>query len=187
MALTLSTMLSLGSPAPDFTLTDTVTQRDVTLSKYAAGKPVLIQFLCAHCPYVKHVEPELSRLAKDYAGKGVAFLAIGSNDAEAYPADAPEKLAEQARALGLDYPYLYDETQDVARAYQASCTPDFFLFDRNHRLAYRGRLDASRPRVEKAEPLTGADLRAALDAVLAGKAPSAEQLPSLGCNIKWKE
>jgi len=187
MALTPSTMLPLGTPAPDFTLTDTVSQKDVTLSQYAAGKPVLVQFLCAHCPYVKHIEPELARLARDYAGKEIAFLAVGSNDAEAYPADAPEKLAEQAKALGWTYPYLYDATQEVARAYKAACTPDFFLFDKDHRLAYRGRLDGSRPRVENPEPLTGADLRAALDAVLAGKAPAAEQLPSLGCNIKWRE
>ncbi|SDT87512.1 Peroxiredoxin [Verrucomicrobium sp. GAS474] len=187
MALTPSTMLPLGTPAPDFTLPDTVTGSAITLSTYAAGKAVLIQFLCAHCPYVKHIEPELTRLANDYAGKGVAFLAIGSNDAAAYPDDAPAKLAHQARTFGWDYPYLYDETQAVARAYKAACTPDFFLFDREHKLAYRGRLDGSRPRVEKPEPLTGADLRAALDSVLAGKAPAAEQLPSLGCNIKWRE
>ena len=187
MALTPSVMLPLGTPAPDFTLPDTLTGAAVTLSKYAAGKAILLQFLCAHCPYVKHIEPELARLARDYADKEVAFLAIGSNDAEAYPDDAPEKLAAQAKALGWTYPYLYDETQAVARAYKAACTPDFFLFDKDHKLAYRGRLDSSRPRVERPEPLTGTDLRAALDAVLAGKAPASEQLPSLGCNIKWKD
>jgi len=185
MALTPSTMLALGTPAPDFDLPNVVTGRRVSLRRYAMHTPTLVIFLCRHCPYVIHVEKELVRLGRDYAEASLRIVAISANDAATYPADAPDQLAAWARKLGLPFPLLYDETQETARAYAAACTPDFFLFDSGHRLIYRGQLDGSRP--GNGLPVTGADLRAALDAVLAGKPVSAEQRPSMGCNIKWKK
>ena len=184
MALTPSNMLPLGTPAPDFRLPDTVSNKTLSLSELKSDTAMLVMFICNHCPYVKHVNPELVRLAHDYQPKAVSFIAISSNDAANHPEDAPGRMKETAQRLGYSFPYLYDETQAVARAYQAACTPDFYLFDGRMRLAYRGRLDASTPGNEI--PLTGQDLRAALDAVLAGRAANPEQSPSMGCNIKWK-
>src|SRR6266545_949220 len=183
MALTPSTMTPLGTPAPDFRLPDTEGNL-VSLADFASAPALLVAFICNHCPYVKHVREAFARLARDYQGKGVAVVGISSNDAAAYPDDSPAKMKEEKVAAGYTFPYLHDETQAVAKAYRAACTPDFFVFDKNRRLAYRGQMDASRPGSGK--PNDGADLRAALDAILAGKAPSPEQVPSIGCNIKWK-
>ena len=183
MAVT-STMLELGTRAPSFALTDVRTGETVRLSDFTDADALLVMFLCTHCPYVKHVEDELAQLGRDYADTGLAIVAIGSNDPERYPDDAPDKLAEQAERLGFDFPYLFDETQSVAKAYTAACTPDFFLFDGDLELAYRGQLDDSRPRNDV--PVTGEDLRAAIDAVLAGEPVPADQKPSMGCGIKWK-
>lgn len=184
MALTPSTMAPLGMSAPDFRLPDT-DGKTVALADFAGAPAVLVAFICNHCPYVKHVRTAFAQLAKDYQAKGVAVVGISSNDAVAYPDDSPEKMREEKAAAGYSFPYLYDESQDVARAYRAACTPDFFVFDKDRRLAYRGQMDASRP--GNGKPNDGADLRAALDAVLAGKAPAGEQWPSIGCNIKWKK
>jgi peroxiredoxin len=184
MALTPSTMLPLGTQAPAFALPDTVTGRTVALADVRGAKGTLVMFICNHCPYVKHVNAELVRVAREYGVRGIGIVAISSNDAAAYPDDAPERMREVALAQGYLFPYLHDATQEVARAYDAACTPDFFLFDVWDRLVYRGRLDASTP--GNGRPLDGADLRAALDAVLAGQAPSTTQQPSVGCNIKWK-
>lgn len=183
MALTPSNMLPLGTPAPDFELPDTVSGRRLGLRQLASARATLVMFICNHCPYVKHVNPELVRLARDYQPRGVAMIAISANDAANYPADAPERMAEVAAEQGYSFPYLYDRSQDAARAYQAACTPDFYLFDGALRLVYRGRLDGSTP--GNGVPLSGADLRGALDAVLAGEPLTADQQPSLGCNIKW--
>jgi len=177
-----STMLELATVAPRFSLTDVVSGDTVSSSSFEA-KPLLVMFICTHCPYVKHVEAELAVMGNDYKDK-VSFVAIGSNDVTTHPQDAPEGLKEQAKRVGFSFPYLFDATQEVAKAYTAACTPDFFLFDAEHKLAYRGRMDASRPRSD--EPVTGADLRAALDAVVAGEMPSETQYPSMGCNVKWK-
>jgi peroxiredoxin len=176
-------MLPLGTPAPDFKLPDT-TGRVVSLSHFASAPALLVMFICNHCPYVKHLRGGLAELARDFQPRGVAVVAMSSNDAAHYPADSPAKMAEEARSAGYSFPYLYDESQAVAKAYHAACTPDFFLFDRDHRLAYRGQFDDSRP--GNGIPVTGADLRAALEAVLAGKPVPATQKPSIGCNIKWK-
>jgi thiol-disulfide isomerase/thioredoxin len=185
MAFTESTMLALGTKAPDFALPDTVSGKTLRFADIAAGnKATLVMFICNHCPYVIHVNPELIRLANDYGPKGVGFVAISSNDAVNYPQDGPDKMKEQALRLGYPFPYLYDESQEVAHAYAAACTPDFYLFDGERRLAYRGRLDGSRPKNDV--PLSGADLRAAIDAVLAGKPAPEKQYPSGGCGIKWK-
>lgn len=184
MAHTESTMLALGTPAPNFELTCVVSGKTIKLSDYRGKKALLVMFICRHCPYVKHVERELAKLGRDYQDKSVGIVAISSNDAAAYPADAPESLREQANALDFNFPYCYDETQSVARAYTAACTPDFFLFDDSHKLIYRGQLDGSRPRNDV--PVTGKDLRAAIDAVLSGQPVNPNQIPSLGCNIKWK-
>ena len=184
MAETQSTMLALGTRAPSFTLPDVVSGRDVSLETVAGAQALLVIFVCRHCPYVKHVQAELARLGRDYAARGVGIVAISSNDARAFPADAPEKLAEMARQEGFVFPMCYDESQAVAQAYTAACTPDFFLFDAGRSLVYRGQLDGSRP--GRHVPVTGADLRAALDAVLAGQPVSEVQRPSIGCNIKWK-
>lgn len=184
MALTDSTMLALGTEAPDFELYDVVSGKQMTLREASSEKATVIMFICNHCPYVKHVQEELVRLAGDYQTEGVAFIAISSNDAEAYPEDGPDKMREVARQWGYPFPYLYDESQAVARSYHAACTPDFYLFDGELRLVYRGQLDDSRPGNEK--PLTGKDLRQALDDLLAGNPASQEQFPSQGCNIKWK-
>jgi thiol-disulfide isomerase/thioredoxin len=183
MAETQSTMLALGTPAPVFTLPDVVSGRPVSLDSIAEDRALLVMFICRHCPYVKHVQGELARLGRDYRDR-VGIVAISSNDARAYPDDAPEKLAEMARQNGFVFPVCYDESQDVAKAYTAACTPDFFLFDQARRLVYRGQLDGSRP--GRGVPVTGADLRAALDAALAGQPVSDVQRPSVGCNIKWK-
>lgn len=174
-------MLALGTVAPAFTLPDVTTGALVSSADYGAGRALMLVFLCKHCPYVIHVQNELAQIARDYAGKSVAFLAISANDVEEYPEDSPEATRELAALLG--FPVLYDETQEVAKAYTAACTPDFYLFNTERKLVYRGRLDGTRPRQD---PPTGADLRAAIDAVLAGAPVSEEQLPSLGCNIKWK-
>ncbi len=184
MAFTESTMLNLGTQAPGFKLPDTVSGKDVSLDDVATDRATVVMFLCNHCPYVIHVNPEIVRVAKDYMAKGVGFVAISSNDVENYPQDGPDKMKEHAAAVGYPFPYLYDETQEVARAYDAACTPDFYVFDGDRKLVYRGRLDNSRPKND--EPLTGRDLRAALDAVLAGEPVNEKQYPSGGCNIKWK-
>ena len=183
MTRTLSTMLELGTTAPDFSLPDVVTGRMVSAAD-AGGRPLLVMFICRHCPYVKHVQQQLAALGADYDARGVAIVAISSNDAGTHPDDRPESLKAMARELGFTFPLCHDESQAVAKAYAAACTPDFFLFDRDRRLVYRGQLDDSRP--SNGTPVTGSDLRAALDDVLAGRAPAADQKPSMGCNIKWK-
>jgi peroxiredoxin len=183
-------MLPLGTGAPDFHLPDVTTQRSYSLADFREKDALLVIFLCAHCPYVVHVRPELVRLARDYHGKSVAFVAITANDASQYPEDAPGPTAEMARRAGFTFPVLYDETQEVAKAYTAACTPDFFLFDRERKLVYRGQLDDSRPGRGEARAghgqLNGRDIRAALDALLTGGRVSPDQKPSIGCNIKWK-
>jgi len=185
MALTESTMeLELGAEAPDFALTDVLTGKTVRRDDYCGQKGLLVMFICAHCPYVKHIEKGLAALGMDYDGEPLSIVAISSNDADNYPDDNPAGLKRQAQTLGFRFPYLYDETQSVAKAYHAACTPDFFLFDRSLKLAYRGEFDSSRP--GNTVPITGDSLRSAIDAVLAGKAPDADQRPSIGCNIKWK-
>jgi thiol-disulfide isomerase/thioredoxin len=176
-------MLPLGTKAPAFSLPN-VDGRDVSLSDFAGAPAYVIVFMCNHCPYVKHIAPELARLASAYQGRGVAFIAINSNDVASHPADSPEQMIHEVEERGYTFAYLFDETQEVARAYKAACTPDFYVFDKNQKLVYRGQLDSSRP--GNNAPLNGQDLRAALDAVLAGKPVSAEQRPSIGCNIKWK-
>jgi peroxiredoxin len=176
-------MLSLGAKAPDFALPDTE-GRLVRLSDFQGAPALLVIFMCNHCPYVKHIADELARFAKEYQAKGVAIVGINSNDAANYPDDSLEKMREEVKLRGYTFPYLYDETQEVAKAYRAACTPDFFLFDKEHRLVYRGQFDDSRP--SNGVPVTGKDLRAALDAVLSRKPVPPDQKPSLGCNIKWK-
>ncbi len=183
MAATPSTMLPLGTPAPAFSLPDT-SGNTVTLGHFRNDRALVVMFLCNHCPFVKHVRDEVSRLARDYYPKGVGFVAISSNDAASYPDDSPEKMRLELAAAGYIFPYVHDESQEVAKAYRAACTPDFYLFDAARRLVYRGQLDDSRPK--NGVPVTGRDLRAALDAVLSGKPVSVEQMPSIGCNIKWK-
>jgi peroxiredoxin len=183
MALTPSTMLPLGTRAPDFRLPDT-DGKIVALDDFANAPALLVIFLCNHCPYVKHVRDQLVSLAKDYQAKGVAVVGISSNDATAYPDDSPEMMAREKATVGYTFPYLYDETQEVGKAYKAACTPDFYVFDNDRKLAYRGQLDGSRP--GNATPVTGQDLREALDAVLAGRPVDDDQRPSMGCNIKWK-
>jgi peroxiredoxin len=182
MAATPSMMVELGRKAPDFHLPDVADGRVVSLSDFGPDQALLVMFICRHCPYVLHVKPELARLATDYQEKSVGIVGISSNDAQHYPDDAPDKLAELSRDLGI--PVLYDESQSVAKAYQATCTPDFFVFDGNRTLVYRGQLDDSRP--GNSRPLNGRDLRAALDAVLAGRVVDSTQRASIGCNIKWK-
>ncbi|MFC1758103.1 thioredoxin family protein [Planctomycetota bacterium] len=184
MVKTNSTMLPLGTAAPDFSLIN-VDSTTVSLSDFGDAKALLVMFLCNHCPYVIHVAPELARLAAEYQHKGVAVVGISSNDASQYPQDSPEQMVHEAEARGYMFPYLFDEDQDVAKAYRAACTPDFFLFDENQALVYRGQLDSSRPKSDI--PVTGEDLRAALDAVLANQEIPDPQRPSLGCNIKWKD
>ena len=183
MASTPSTMLSIGTPAPDFNLPDTVSGKQFSLAD-TTGKPLLVMFICNHCPFVKHVREELAAIGADYQSRGLAIVAISSNDAEHYPDDSPDKMAAEAAEAGYTFPYLHDESQSVAKAYRAACTPDFYLFGADHKLAYRGQLDPSRPRNNT--PVTGSDLRAAIDAVLAGHPAPKPQLPSIGCNIKWK-
>jgi peroxiredoxin len=184
MALTASTMLALGTAAPPFDLPDVVSGKTISLDTFADKKALLVMFICHHCPYVVHVKDELARIGVDYGGRSVGIVAISANDAETHPADSPDGLREMAQQTGFRFPLCYDETQEVAQAYTAACTPDLFLFDEKRKLVYRGQLDGSRPKNDVA--VTGHDLRAALDAVLAGKAVSADQKPSMGCNIKWK-
>jgi peroxiredoxin len=176
-------MLPLGTKAPDFRLPDTKGKM-VSLSDFKSAPAMVIVFMCNHCPYVKHLRSGLAQLARDYLPRGVAVAGISSNDVANYPADSPAKMAEEAKSAGYIFPYLYDATQEVAKAYRAACTPDIYLFDQDQRLAYRGQMDDSRP--GNGIPVTGKDLRAALDAVLAGKPVSPNQRPSIGCNIKWK-
>lgn len=183
MALTPSTMLDLGTPAPDFRLPD-VRGKIIARDDFKSAPALLVMFVCNHCPYVKHIQVGLVQLAKDYQPKGLALVAISSNDAEKYPDDSFAKMKDEAQQNGYSFPYLYDESQAVAKAYRAACTPDFFLFDKNHQLAYRGQFDRARPK--NSEPVTGNDMRVALDALLAGRALSSDQIPSVGCNIKWK-
>ncbi len=183
MAATASTMLPLGTPAPDFRLTDGA-GRPVARDDFAASPALLVMFLCNHCPYVKHVAEEVVRLAAAYQARGVGIVAISSNDVEQVPEDGPARMAEVAAAMRFTVPYLFDETQEVAKAYHAACTPDFFVFDAGRRLAYRGQLDGARPANDV--PVDGRDLRAALDAILAGRPVPEPQRPSLGCSIKWK-
>ena len=176
-------MLPLGTIAPDFRLPDT-NGKLVSLGAFTGQPALLVMFICNHCPFVKHIRAELANIGRDYSARAAGIIAISSNDATNYPEDSPAKMKDEARAAGYNFPYLYDESQAVAQAYRAACTPDFFLFDRNHRLVYRGQLDASRP--GSGIPVTGKDLRAALDALVNGKPVAATQTPSLGCNIKWK-
>jgi peroxiredoxin len=183
MVLTPSTMLPLGTKAPDFSLKN-VDGTTVKLADFKNSPALLVIFMCNHCPYVKYVAEALAKVTSEYLAKGVAVVGINSNDVANYPADSPAQMAAEVKQRGYKFPYLYDETQDVAIAYRAACTPDFYVFDGEQRLVYRGQFDASRP--ESGIPVTGADVRAALDAVLAGKKPAAEQRPSIGCNIKWK-
>lgn len=182
MARTPSTMLPLGTRAPDFSLVN-VDGRAISLADFEGAPALLVMFICNHCPFVKHLADALASFGAEYMTKKVAVVAISSNDVANYPADSPEQMVHEAEERGYPFPYLYDETQDVAKAYRAACTPDFFLFDRNRALVYRGQFDSSRP--DNGQPITGADLRAALDAVLAGKKPAEKQTPSIGCNIKW--
>ena len=178
-----STVLPLGTKAPDFRLPDPH-GKVVSSDDFAGAPALLVVFLCNHCPYVKHVQSSFAALAREYQARGAGIVAISSNDIEAFPEDGPEKMAEEIVSAGYTFPYLYDESQEVARAYRAVCTPDFFLFDQQARLVYRGQFDGSRPKNNV--PVTGADLRAALDAVLEGRPVPIDQLPSVGCSIKWK-
>ena len=184
MVKTASTMLPLGQSAPPFQLINTVDGQTVSLDDFQGKAGLLVMFICNHCPFVKHVASQLAELGKDYQAKNVGVGAISSNDLEKYPQDGPELMKEEAAAQGYTFPYLLDDTQEVAKAYRAACTPDFFLFDGNLKLAYRGQLDSSRPSLDT--PVTGEDLRAALDAVLSGSPQPEPQKPSIGCNIKWK-
>lgn len=184
MARVPSTMVGLGASAPDFSLHDVSSGRLLSLEEVKGSKGTLIMFICNHCPFVIHVNGELVKLGNEFPAKGIALVAINSNDVENYPDDSPEKMVKVARSLGYSFPYLYDETQQVARAYDAACTPDFFLYDANMTLVYRGQLDASRPGNDV--PVTGKDLRTAMNQLLEGKPISEDQRPSLGCNIKWK-
>jgi len=184
MSLTPSTMMELGTKAPDFALPDVRTGKTIQLSDFSEQKLLLVVFMCAHCPYVKLVEREISDIGRDYQDIGLGMVAISANDAANYPDDAPEKLKAQANRLNFVFPYLYDETQQTAQAYRAACTPDLFLFNTDRKLVYRGQLDDARP--GNGNPVTGKDLRAAINTVLSGFPISAEQLPATGCNIKWK-
>lgn len=183
MAETPSTMLGIGTQAPDFSLPEPASGNKLSLADYA-GKPLLVVFSCNHCPYVLHILESFTEFANEAQRQGLAVVMISANDITGYPADSPPKMAQLAQAYGFEFPYLYDESQQVARAYQAACTPDFFLFDSAHRLVYRGQYDASRPGNQVA--IDGCDMRAAVDALLASNAPAGDQIPSVGCNIKWR-
>ncbi|MFN5539739.1 MAG: thioredoxin family protein [Candidatus Melainabacteria bacterium] len=186
MALTPSTMyLELGTKAPEFTLTDTISSKKLSLSELKSDIATVIMFMCNHCPYVIHMNDELVRLPKEYKGKGISFIGISSNDADTYPDDSPIRMKEIAEKLGYIFPYLYDESQSVAKAYGAACTPDFFIFDKDLKCIYRGQLDNSRPGNDI--PVSGKDIRNALDNILASKPVDSNQKPSIGCNIKWKK
>ncbi len=184
MAVTASTMLSLGTQALDFNLPNVVTGQNISLATFADKKSLLVMFISQHCPFVKHIKYELAKLGKDYLHSDLGIVAISSNDAKKYPDDSPISLEKMSLELDLEYPLCYDEGQDIAKKYTAACTPDFFLFDGERKLVYRGQLDNSRP--SNGLPVTGSDLRAAIDSVLAGKEIVGEQKPSIGCNIKWK-
>lgn len=184
MARTPSNMLALGTKAPNFSLFDTVSGQTLSLHELKGEKGTVVMFICNHCPFVIHVNPEISKLGREYQEKGIGFIAISSNDVENYPQDAPHLMTEKAKKEGYSFPYLYDETQKVAKAYDAACTPDFYLFDAKLQLVYRGQLDNSRP--ENGLPLNGYDLRNALNSILEGTPISEHQKPSIGCNIKWK-
>lgn len=177
-------MLPLGTQAIDFDLKDVISGNRTSLKNFEGKKALLVMFICKHCPYVKHTQNEIAKIGKDYAEKSLGIVAISANDVSAYPEDAPEGMKEQAEELGFTFPYCYDESQETAKAYTAACTPDFFLFDKERKLVYRGQLDGSRP--GNNIPLTGEDLRAAIDAVLEDKPISSVQKPSMGCSIKWK-
>lgn len=185
MTLTASTMLPLGTKAPNFILTDATTNKERSLDSLKSEKATVIMFICNHCPFVKHIQGELVKLANDYQKKGIAFIAINSNDVENYPEDSPARMKAMAEKMHYPFPYLFDESQEVARDYDAACTPDFYIFDGGLKCVYRGQLDDSRP--SNSVPVTGKDLRTALDNLLQGKPVSSEQRPSMGCNIKWKE
>lgn len=184
MVQTASTMLPLGTRAPDFLLKNTLDGKLISLREFEGKSGLLVMFICNHCPFVKHLRGALAEFAKEYQPRGLGIVAISSNDAAKHPDDGPEKMKAEAASAGYTFPYLYDETQETAQEYKAACTPDFFLFDKNRGLVYRGQFDDSRPGNNK--PITGADLRAAADAVLAGKPVAPVQRPSIGCNIKWK-
>ncbi|MFC7440546.1 thioredoxin family protein [Laceyella putida] len=184
MALTESNMFPLGATAPSFTLPDVVSGKQVSLDELKSDTATVIMFICNHCPYVKHVQSQLVRLANDYSPKGVSFIAISSNDAMQYPEDGPDKMKQVAEEFQYPFPYLYDETQEVAKAYQAACTPDFYIFDSKLACVYRGQLDDSRPGNEL--PVTGSSIRAALDQILGNEPVTVQQKPSMGCNIKWR-
>jgi thiol-disulfide isomerase/thioredoxin len=185
MAATESTMLELGTAAPDFALPDVVSGNTISLASFAGTKGLLVMFICPHCPYVKHIQSKLAAMLNEYAGDPLGIVAIGSNDAVQFPEDGPAGLRGQAAELGFRFPYCHDESQSAAQAYRAACTPDFFLFDGDRKLVYRGQMDSARPKNDT--PVTGSDLRAAIDAVLAGRPVDSHQRPSLGCNIKWKK
>ncbi len=186
MARTPSVMLALGTPAPAFSLADVVSGDTITLDTFAGKTGLLVMFICRHCPYVKHIQDQLAQLGRDYQHQDLGIVAISSNDADKYPDDSPASLKEMAQTLGFTFPLCYDPTQAVAKAYQAACTPDFYLFDRERKLVYRGQFDDSRPKSDPPIPVTGKDLRAAIDALLSGQPIPAEQRASIGCNIKWK-
>ena len=184
MARTPSAMIPLGSKASEFMLQDTKTGNSVSLNKLKGEKGTVIMFICNHCPFVKHVNPELVRIANDYSEKGISFIAISSNDAQQYPEDGPDTMKKVGHELKYPFPYLYDESQEIAKAYQATCTPDFFIYDKDLNLVYRGQLDSSRPGNDI--PLTGKDMRSALDNIINNKPVSEDQVASIGCNIKWR-
>lgn len=184
MALTPSTMTPLGSKAPDFKLKDTISDSELGLEDVKSDTATVIMFICNHCPYVKHVQQGLVKLANDYREKSISFVAINSNDVANYPEDSPQKMKEVADNLGYPFPYLFDETQEVAKAYDAACTPDFFVYDKDLKLVYRGQMDDSRP--GNGKPVTGRDIRNVLDSMLNNTPVSENQVPSIGCNIKWK-
>ncbi|MCZ7602739.1 MAG: thioredoxin family protein [Melioribacteraceae bacterium] len=184
MAATPSAMVELGTKAPGFNLPDTISGKQISLDEIKSDKATVVMFICNHCPYVIHIIEKLSEVIKEYQKKGISFVAISSNDVQNYPQDSPDKMKEFAEEFNFSFPYLYDETQEVAKAYQAECTPDIFVFDKELKLVYRGQFDDSRP--SKDTQVTGKDLTAALDAILEGKHVSEKQIPSVGCNIKWK-
>lgn len=184
MALTPSNMLPLGTPAPAFNLPEPLSGRSVSLRDFTHAPALVVMFICNHCPYVKHLRRELAAFAKDFQTRGVAFVGINSNDVAKYPDDSPEKMKLEATHAGYTFPYLFDESQAVAKAYQAACTPDFYVFNAQQKLVYRGQFDASRPK--NGLPITGQDLGRAIEALLEGKLPATEQSPSIGCNIKWR-
>ena len=184
MVRTLSTMLALGTKAPDFSLEDVMSRNQISLDTFADKKALLVMFICVHCPFVKHLQNALAELGKDYVDQGLGIVAISANDIENYPDDAPDKMKIMAETLGFNFPFCYDESQEVAKAYTAACTPDFFLFDKDNNLVYRGQFDDSRPGNDI--PVTGKDLKAAIEGILRDRTVGTQQKPSIGCNIKWK-